>query len=430
MSQLALLGGKAIVTEPLRVYQSIGTQEAQAVAKVMQSGNLSAFIGKLGEAFYGGPAVKEFESAWAQKFKVKHAVSVNSATSGLFAAMGAIGLNPGEEVIVPPYSMSATAMAPLIYGGIPVFADIEADTFCLDPDDVLRKITSKTKAILAVNLFGHPAQLHRLKEIAKQKGIFLIEDNAQGPLATENGKFAGTIGDIGVFSLNYHKHIHTGEGGVCTTDNDELAVKLQLIRNHGENAVAPLELNDISNMIGFNYRLTELGAAIGIEQLKKADHLVGGREKLAKYLIDNLSQLPGIKPAMVRPDCRHVFYVLPFKYDASILGISRQTFCKALAAEGFPMISGYVDPLYWLPTFQKKIAFGNSGYPFNLGKVNYDKGLCPVVERMHYSELMYYGICSYDLTNLQMKQFVDAFHKVYEKRTELKAVEQPGVVHA
>src|SRR5262249_5209652 len=157
--------------------------------------------------------------------------SINSATSGLMAAMGAAGISPGDEVIMPPFTMSATAMAPLTYGGIPVFVDIEPDTFCLDLDAVRAAIGARTRAVLAVNLFGHPARLHELRALCDEHGLKLIEDNAQAMLAEEHGRYAGTIGHIGVFSLNYHKHIHSGEGGICTTDDERLARRLQQIRN-------------------------------------------------------------------------------------------------------------------------------------------------------------------------------------------------------
>ena len=141
-------------------------------------------------------------------------------------------------------------MAPLIYGAIPIFVDIDKETFCMNIDDVKKKITKKTKAILTVNLFGHPAKLKELKKLAKKNKIFLIEDNAQGPLATEGGTYAGTIGDIGVFSLNYHKHIHSGEGGICVTNDNNLAKRMQMIRNHAEAIVGPSNTQDLTNMIG------------------------------------------------------------------------------------------------------------------------------------------------------------------------------------
>jgi perosamine synthetase len=252
MDQLAINGGRPIIDPPVPADTSIGAEELEAVRRVFARGSLSAFYGSWGDQFFGGVEVQAFEKAWANRFGVPHVVSVNSATSGLFAAMGAIGVSPGDEVIVPPSTMSATVMAPLVYGGIPVFADIEPQTFCLDLEAVRAAITPKTRAIIAVNLFGHPASLAKLAALAGDKGISLIEDNAQGPLAAEDGRHAGTFGDIGVFSLNYHKHIHSGEGGMCVTRDPELALRLQAIRNHGEKAFGAAPIRDPVNMVGYN----------------------------------------------------------------------------------------------------------------------------------------------------------------------------------
>lgn len=160
------------MSAPLPAYSTLGEEEVQAVVDVMRSGCLSGFYGSWGEQFMGGPVVQRFEAGWAARFGVAHAVSMNSATSGLYAAMGAIGLQPGDEVIVPPYTMSATALAPLVYGGIPVFADIEPDMFCLDPAAVRAALSSRTRAILAVNLFGHPARLAELRAIADEHDLY------------------------------------------------------------------------------------------------------------------------------------------------------------------------------------------------------------------------------------------------------------------
>ncbi|MBV9182885.1 MAG: DegT/DnrJ/EryC1/StrS family aminotransferase, partial [Acidobacteria bacterium] len=324
--ELAIHGGGPVIRQGLELYNSIGSEEANAVHDVMKSGCLSAFYGSSGDQFLGGPRIRAFEDAWREKFGVRHAVSVNSATSGLIAAMGAVGVGPGDEVIVPPYTMSATAIAPLIYGGIPVFVDIEPDTFCLDSQAVRYAITPRTKVILAVNLFGHPASLRELVSIARQHNLFLVEDNAQGPLATEYGRYCGTIGHIGVFSLNYHKHIHTGEGGMCVTEDENLAQRLQLIRNHAENIVEPLGLHDIQNLVGFNFRMTELSAAVGIEQLKKAEHHVQRRQKVAETLTRGVAQLQGLRPPVVRDGCRHVYYTWALRYDEAVVGISRDAF--------------------------------------------------------------------------------------------------------
>lgn len=422
MSKLAILGGNSVIKGEIPPFPSIGEEEAAAVTRVIKSGKLSNFYGSFGPQFLGGYEIKAFEEAWQQKFGVKYAVSVNSATSGLFAAMGAIGIEPGDEVIVPPYTMSATAMAPLIYGGVPVFVDIEPDTFCLNPELVKQCITSNTKAIIAVNLFGHPARLHELLEICRNNNIYLIEDNAQGPLAMEHGKWAGTIGHIGVFSLNYHKHIHTGEGGICVTNDDELAQRLQLIRNHGENIVEDLNIVDISNLLGFNYRMTELSAAIGLIQLNKAEKSVQLRIDSAKMLSAGIKDLPGLTAPVERAQCRHVYYLWSMRYDKNITGISREAFSRALAAEGFPHFNGYVRPLYLLPIFQRKIAFGTHGYPFNLSNTSYEKGLCPVAERMHTEDLICFENCMFDLNTSTIKLLIDSIHKVYENRQELRSL--------
>jgi dTDP-4-amino-4,6-dideoxygalactose transaminase len=426
MSLLAINGGKPVIDKPLPVYNSIGKEEIDAVTKVLEGGCLSKFVGAWGKDFDGGDAVKAFEQAWRKQFGVAHAISVNSATSGLYAAMGAIGIEPGDEVIVPPTTMSATAMAPLVYGGIPVFADIEDETFCIDPQDVRRKITPRTKAILAVNLFGHPARLKELRALADEHGIFLIEDNAQAPLATEHGRYSGTIGHIGVFSLNYHKHIHTGEGGLCLTNDDRLALRLRAIRNHGENIVEPAGLmEDMSNMFGFNYRLSEIAATIGLWQLEKAEYHVEQRVKIAQKLRQAISSLSGLTPPVERDGCSHVYYVLAMRYDEKAMGVSRDFFSKALFAEGFPNYIGYVKPLYLLPIFQKKIAVGSKGFPFSLSTTtNYQKGLCPVAERLYEKEFFWYPVTLYELGNQHTDLLIEALNKVHSRREELAELEK------
>lgn len=200
MTELAILDGRPENDRPLAPFSSIGTDEVAAARDVVESGILSGFLGAPGEGFLGGPRVRALEDSWAARFSTGFAISMNSATSGLFAAAGAIGIGPGNEVIVPPYTMSVTAVAPLIYGGIPVFADIDDATFCLDVASVEAALTSRTKAIFAVNLFGHPAPLAALRELLDARGIYLIEDSAQAPLASEHGRLAGTVGHIGIFS--------------------------------------------------------------------------------------------------------------------------------------------------------------------------------------------------------------------------------------
>jgi perosamine synthetase len=424
VSKLAILGGTPILSKPLTPYSSMGNEEIEAVNKVARSGRLSSFIGAWCDDFDGGPEIRGFEKEWTEKFSCKHAISVNSNTSGLIAALGAVGVSPGDEVIVPPYSMSATVMAPLFYGGIPVFVDIEPNTFCLDPNLVRAAITPKTHAILAADMFGHPAALSELRALADEHGIYLIEDAAQAPLASEAGRLAGTIAHIGVFSLNYHKHIHTGEGGMCCTDDDDLALRLRMIRNHGENVVEPLHVEDITNLIGFNFRMTELSAAIGRAQLLKVDQLVEERQAIAERLTSSLQGLKGITPPVVRQDCRHVYYVWCARHDAAAAGVSRATVARALAAEGLPISEGYVKPLYMLPVFQRRIAIGRNGWPFTLTNRRYEKGMCPVVERMDEHELIEFCTCSFQLNEDELSLVIEAFHKVYSQLDVLADMER------
>lgn len=416
---LAINGGSPTIDGLLPPDVTIGQDEADAAMRTFKRGSLSAYYGSWGPEFLGGEEVKAFESEWGQQFGVPYVISVNSATSGLYAAMGAIGLSPGDEVIVPPYTMSATAMAPLIYGGIPVFVDIEPETFCLDVEKVRAAITEKTKAIIAVNLFGHPARLKELYALANEREIYLIEDNAQGPLASEDGAYAGTASDIGIFSLNYHKHIHTGEGGMCVTRDPELALRLQAIRNHAENILEPAGIADPVNMIGYNYRMTEMSAAVGRTQLDKVEGEVLRRQKLAEHLSSGIDGLEGLTVPHVRDGCRHVYYVWALKMDEVKLGVSRKDFSAALAAEGFPHATGYLRPLYMLPVFQKRIAIGRDGWPFTLTDRKYEKGLCPVAERMYEHELLLFEPCAYRVDEAMADKLVLAIRKVHARRNDI-----------
>lgn len=423
MAQLAINGGEPVRTEPFPDYVTIGEEEKTAVMKVLDSAVLSKYLGTWSPDFYGGPKVRQLEQEWRKYFKIKHAVSVNSATSGLYAAVGAAGIGPGDEVIVSPYSMTASATAALVYGGIPVFADIDPDIFCITPESIRARITPSTKAIIAVDIFGHPADMNEIMEIAREHNLVVIEDAAQAPGAKYHGRYAGTLADMGVYSLNYHKTIHCGEGGIVVTDNEELAERLQLIRNHAEVVVKNKGVKNIVNMIGYNYRMTEIEAAIAIEQLKKLENLLTPRIAAAEYLTEHLSGIKGIVPPRVRVGVRHGYYVYSLRYDADIVGVPREKFVSALNAEGIPMVSGYVEPIYLEPCYQQRIAFGKHGFPFTYsgykGTVDYHKGICPVTERMHYKELMYTNLCHANLTPRDLGDVTAAISKVYENRKEL-----------
>ena len=434
MPKLALLGGEKVRKIRFPAYRVIGEEEKAAVNRVLESGVLSRFLGSWHEDFYGGPEVRAFEKEWAEYFKVKHAIAVNSATAGIYSAVGAIGAGLGDEIIVSPYSMSVSATAPLIYNAIPVFADIEEDYFCLSPESVEERITERTKAIIVVDIFGQPYDADKINTIAKKHNLYVIEDCAQAPGASYKGKFAGTLGDIGIYSLNYHKHIHTGEGGVVVTDNDELADKIRLIRNHAEAVVEAKGYNSLINMLGFNYRMTEIEAAIGREQLKKLPRLIDERLKNIEYLEKGLPEIPCLEVVKVRPECKHVYYVHPVKFNQRVAGIHRDKFIEAVRAElmptelreteGVKVGGGYVKPLYLQPLYQNKIAYGNSGCPWTCdrykGSVNYEKGICPVTEKMYEDVLITHELMRPSMTQEDLDDVVKAFTKVWENREVLR----------
>jgi dTDP-4-amino-4,6-dideoxygalactose transaminase len=430
MPQLAIKGGEPVRKKLFPAYNTIGKEEKEAVQKVLDSGNLSQYLGVWADDFFGGPAVRKFEEAWCKAFNTQYAISVNSNTSGLFTAIGACGIGPGDEVIVSPYTMSASAIAPVVYGGVPVFADIDPDIFCMDPKSIEACITPRTKAILVVHIFGHPADMDAIMLIAKKHKLKVIEDCAQAPMGKYKGKYVGTIGDIGVFSLNYHKHIHTGEGGVIITNDASLAERCQLIRNHAENIVEAKGVNDITNMIGYNYRMTEIEAAIGIEQLKKLPSLLEQRQKNAVFLHEALGSINGLtSPPWVEEPSVHTFYVQPVKYKQSVFEVHRNDFVNAIKAEipsavlreTAPLIgAGYVKPLYLQPIYQQRAAFAFNNDRFS-SEVDYNKGICPVTERMHFDELITHEYMRPGMSRADMEDVVRAFEKVAKNVVELQA---------
>ncbi len=431
MEKLAILGGKPVRDKEFVFRKTMGEREKQAVLDVMNSGELSGFFGSPGPFWLGGPKVKEFEAKWAEKFGYKHAITVNSWTTGLQASVGAAGIGPGDEVICPPFTMSATSTAVLLYGGIPVFADLNTNNFCLDPRSVEKCITPRTKAIMVVHLYGHPADMDELIAIAKKHNLKIIEDAAHAPLAKYKGRPVGALTDVGGFSLNYHKHIHTGEGGVIVTNDDEMAKRCQLIRNHGENLVDFVGVKDITNMIGSNYRMTELQAAIGLAQMEVVADWVGTRAKLADHLTKRLEKLPGVKPPKVAEGCTHSYYLYPILIDPNILGISREVFIKAvnrefLTPKGWEqtvLVKGYGQPLYYARVYQEQIALGSKGFPFNYNsgvKYDYSKGICPVTEDMHDRTLITTPIVREPLTIKDMDDVANAIEKVVTQVDSLK----------
>lgn len=427
----AIIGGKKLVKNPLKSRLTITDLEKKAVMDVMDSDVLSAFIGAPGEKFLGGSKVLEFENYWKKQYNFKHAISVNSWTSGLIISVGAIGIEPGDEVICSPYTMSASATSVLFYGGIPVFADIDEETFDISSKSIESKITERTKAIIVVHIFGGCADMDEIMKIANKYNLKVIEDAAQAPGVKYKNKPLGAIGDIGGFSLNFHKHIHTGEGGMIVTNNDDLAFKAQLIRNHGENYAAKLNVKDLPNIIGGNYRLTEIQAAIGLVQLKKLIPIINHRNILANYLHREINKINCLQSFPPKTDLEHSYYLFPIRFDEEKAMISRNLFVKSVNKEfpdadgweSVPLSEGYVEPLYLNPIYQNKIAIGSKGFPFSLNsnvKYDYSKGICPNTEKMYYKEMIISPIVREPLEISDMKNLIDAIKKVLSNVMEIK----------
>lgn len=406
---------KKIRTKPFPAYNPFGKEEVAAVQKVVQSGMLSNFVAKPGDHFLGGKHVKELEQRWADYAQVRHAISFNSATSGLVASLGALEIMPGDEVLVISYSMCISATAPLFYDAIPVFVDIEPDFYCMDPDSIEGKITKRTKAILTVDLFGQSSDMKRINAIAKKHNLKVVNDAAHVPGCRYSSGYAGTFGDIGVYSLNQHKIIHCGEGGIAVTNDDDLAYRLQLIRNHAEAVVAETGYPNLKNMLGGNYRLGEMEAAVAIEQLKKLPTLLRQRIDLAEYLTEKLSPVEFLTPPAVREDSEHVYYLYPIKFNEEACGMSRAKYAERIRELGIPLYKfaeGYMRPLYLDPIFSKADEFKN-GYPYSLipkeERQTYQKGLCPITEILHEKEMIVTAYNYPPLRTGDMDDIVKAF---------------------
>lgn len=431
--ELAINGGTPIRNKPWQDNFTTGEEEKAAVIRALESGYLSLFEGShtpdVPFSFKGGPEVLGLEEEWSAFYGCKHAVSMNSATSGLYAAIGALGIGYGDEVIVSPYTMSASAMAPMIYGAIPVFADIDPETGCLDPDCVADRISTRTKGILVVHQFGFPADMDRLLKLAEKYDLKIIEDCAQAHGAKYKGRHVGTIGDIGVFSLNVNKTIQSGEGGICTTNNADIAYRLQLIRNHGEAVVGPAEYENIVNIAGFNYRMTETSAAIAREQLKKLPMLNQKRLELVEKLKEGLVPFDFFRPLRGplyeesssqnykgSSAVLSTYYVFPMRYFQEQTNISRESFVSTINAEGVQFHQGYVKPIYLQPVYQQKQLFKN-GYPFSAREnqecfQSYKKGICPIAENLHFKEVMINEHIRLPHTIKDLQDIIDAIQKL------------------
>jgi len=422
----ALLGGSPVRQSPFPAYPVLGNEEREAVLEVLKEGRLSTFTASPGEYFSGGKRIKAFESEFAAFHRVKHAVAFNSATAALHSAVVALGIEPGQEIITSPYTFTSSATCALMHNAIPVFADVERDTFCLDPVSVRKAITPLTRAIIPVHLFGHPAAMDSIMEMAREHNLKVIEDCAQAPGALYKEQRVGTIGDCGVFSFQESKNIMTGEGGMLITNIDDVAEIARLVRNHGEAiADAMQERSYASEILGYNYRMTEFEAALGRVQLSHLEEWNAVRQKLAAHLSKELREIPGILPPAVSKEATHVYYVYPFLFDENRAGIPRDLFAAALQAEGIPVGVGYVRPLYFSPIFQNRRTFAFKHYQ---GNARYTPGLCPVAEDLHFRKLLLFPVVRPPATLDDMNDILTAVKKTIDAREALltKTTSPPG----
>ena len=333
-----------------------------------------------------------------------------------FLYIGSLNVEPGDEIIVSPWTMCATATAILHWNCIPVFADIDENDFCISAKDIKKKITKKTKAIIAVDIFGFPADLDRIKKIIKGKNIKILSDNAQAPYAIYNNRISGTNSDMGGFSFNYHKHINTGEGGVIITNSNYLANRARLIRNHGEAVVK--ENENIKNILGHNFRLGEIESAIGIEQYKKLKKIVKRRQMICRYLTRRLEKLQGLKLPYENTKRTHNYYIYPIILDINKFKISRSRIIKLLKNQGVQgLINGYAN-IHKLPMYKKKIAYGSKGFPWNYNLKNFKKKYfykCEIAEKLQNKTFIGLEVCLFDLNKKDINLIAKSFEKVWKK---------------
>jgi len=347
---------------------SVGEEEIQAVAEVLRSGR-----------YVQGPKVKEFEEKFASYIGTKHAIATNSGTSALHISLAAAGIGPGDEVIVPPLTFFATIEAVLHQNAIPIFADIDHEIFNLDPIDVARHITNRTKAVIPVHLYGHPAEMDPLMDLAQDHNLTVIEDAAQAHGAEYKGKKVGGIGHAGCWSFYATKNMTAIEGGMITTNDDKIAETARIIRNHGMTSY------DDHVILGYNYRMNEISAAIGIIQLSKLESLNADRAKVSLYLIEHLKDIDWLIAPIIRPYVKHAFFWVPFKVNEEKLGMNTLQLTRLLKEKGVEVRHRYQEPLY-----KQQVLINRKIYPHNCplscphysNHIDYSKVHLPNVEKV------------------------------------------------
>src|ERR1700733_10415803 len=357
LETLAVHGGKP-VREKLLPYgrQGLDDSDIKAVVEVLKSDWLTT-----------GPKVGEFEERFAAWVGARHAVSFSSGTAALHGTAFACGRAPGDEAVTTPMTFCATANCVLYQGATPIFADVSPDTLNLDPQQVSQKLSSHTKAIIAVDYAGHPAELDELGELAKQHKALLIEDASHALGAEFRGKRVGGISDLTVFSFHPVKHITTGEGGMVTTNDSKLAETLRRFRNHGISSDAQQrqsagQWHYEMVLLGFNYRLPDIACALGIEQLKKLDAGLARRREIAARYTAAFSRIPGIIPPAVRAEVNPAWHLYPIRLEPAALRSDRAQFFRALRAENIGVNVHYI-PVHLHPYYRERFGYRGGEFP-------------------------------------------------------------------
>jgi perosamine synthetase len=317
---------------------SMGKEEIEAVVEVLKSGILTEKSGR-------GPRVLQFEKEFAKFIGAKHAVAVSSGTAALHSSLLAAGIQPGDEVVVPSFTFSATAGAVVLAGGKPAFADIDADTYCITRESIEAVLTRATKAIMPVHMYGLCADMDPIIELAHNRGIVVIEDAAQAHGAEYNGRKAGSLGDAACFSFYPGKNMTTGEGGMVTTSDDDLAEQLKRIRTHGEERPYWVARQ------GHNYRMPEMAAAIGAIQLKRLPSFLQDRRKNAEYLTEKLGVLGKLVMPKEPAGRKHAWYLFTPRLRGANAG-KRNKLVEKLRSKNIGCSVYYESPVHMLPYYR------------------------------------------------------------------------------
>ena len=365
----AIAGGKPIKSTPYAKQPRYGEEELQELREALDQGTL----------FYAqGKKVFELEKQFAAKHGAKFGVACSSGTASIHAAVMAAGISPDDEVLVSPITDMGTILPVLWQGAVPIFVDLDPQTYNMTPAAIEKAITPNTKAIIAVHLAGNASDLNAIKAIADKHKIILIEDCAQAHGVKYDGKSIGTIGAIGCFSYNEFKHIACGDGGVILTSDEAIAKKLRLSVDKCYDR-SPTATQRLATFMANNYRMTELQGAVATAQLRKLDSIIARRQSWCGRLTDRLANLPGIQLPKVTERGTHTYWFYMMRIDAAKLGGSTDDFAAALKAEGVPVSAHYIGrPIYKYPLFADHSAFDHGSHPFS--RVDYKKVSCPTAE--------------------------------------------------